>query len=95
MNFNLEIFGQFDSFLGYQTYQQIVHKIAKFHSHFQLKSEQELKVKLAIFSKKLIQKSQNSYQKTKINQQLLVLIDFMIKSLLRKVTTLILLVLSN
>ena len=51
--------------LEYKTCQQTVHKIAKFHSHFQLKSKQELKVKLAIFSKKLIQKSK---KKKKINQ---------------------------
>ena len=44
----------------YKTFQQTVHKIAKFHSPFQLKSKQELKVKLAIFSKKLILKSQKN-----------------------------------
>ena len=52
-------FGKFN-FWGYQICQQTVHKIAKFHSHFQLKSKRELKLKLhaANFSKKLIQKSQ-------------------------------------
>ena len=60
-------FGQF-IFWEYQIFQQTVHKIAKFHSHFQLKSNWELKINLAIFSNKLIQKSQNSYQRTKINQ---------------------------
>ena len=65
--FQCRNFGQFN-FWGYQTCQLTVHKIAKFHLHFQLKSKQELKVKLAIFSKKLIQKSQKSYQRTKINQ---------------------------
>ena len=45
-------FGQFN-FWEYQTCQQTVHKIVKFHSHFQLKSKQELIVKLAIFDKKI------------------------------------------
>ena len=46
MNFNLEILVNFDFFFfggggGYQICQQTVHKIAKFHSHFQLKSTWE------------------------------------------------------
>ena len=36
INFKLEIFANFE-FLGDQICQQTVHKIAKFHSHFQLK----------------------------------------------------------
>ena len=67
MNFNLEIFANLISGGIDQACQQVVHKIAKFHSDFQLKSKQELKVKLAILSKKLIQKFQNSSQRTKIN----------------------------
>ena len=66
-------------FGGYRICQQIVHKITKFHPHLQLKSKR--KGKTSHFSKKLIQKSQNNYQRTKINQQLLVSIDFIIKSL--------------
>ena len=62
--------GNFDpfNFWGYQICQQTVHKIAKFHLHFQLKWKREVKIKLAIFSKKLIKKFENSYQRTKINQ---------------------------
>ena len=40
MNFKLEILGNFE-FSGYQICQQTVHKITKFHSHFQLKSKRE------------------------------------------------------
>ena len=40
MNFKLEMLPNFE-FLGYQVYQDTVHKITKFHSHFQLKSKWE------------------------------------------------------
>ena len=38
--FHARNFGQLD-FWGYQICQQTVHKITKFHSHFQLKSKRE------------------------------------------------------
>ena len=52
------------NFWRYQFCQQTVHKITKFHLHFKWNR----KVKLVIFSKKLIQRSQNTYEGTKINQ---------------------------
>ena len=65
MNFKIEILANFE-FLRYQIVKPFVRKILAFHSHFQLKSEQ--KGKPLIFSKKLIQIAQNSYQRTKIDQ---------------------------
>ena len=77
MNFKPETFANFE-FLGVSNLSKTVHKISKSHSHFQ--QNRNRKVKLVIFGKKLI-KSQNNCQRTKINKLLLVLMDFIIKSL--------------
>ena len=51
-----------------QSCQQTVHKIAKFHSHFQLKSKWE--VGITNFSEQLSQTSQNNSQQTKNKNKL-------------------------
>ena len=64
MNFKREILANFE-FWGYQICQQTVNEITKFHSHFQLKSKQEPKVKITSFSGQLVQISQKDSQPTK------------------------------
>ena len=59
-------FFEFQSLTQHPLCQQTVHRITKFHSYFQLKSKWD--GKLVVFSKKLIKKSQNNYQRTKMYQ---------------------------
>ena len=63
--FESRILANFE-FLGYEIWQQTVQKFSRFHLHFQLKSNR--KGKTGYIDKELIQKSENNYQRTKIDQ---------------------------
>ena len=65
MNFKLETLPNFE-FLNFQICQQTVHRITKFHSHFQLKSKWEGKT--SYFYQEINSESQDNYQRTEINQ---------------------------
>ena len=53
-----------------------VHKINRFHAHFQLKSIQKVEIKS--FSEQLVQRSKKNSQPTKINWTLSLIMDFIL-----------------
>ena len=67
-------FGQFRILGGIKIYQQPVHKITTFHSHFQPESKQV--GRNSEFQQAISSRSEKNSQPTKINGTLLLIMDF-------------------